>query len=501
MHWNVIAKNKMPGTPTIPGYKKRCWITEWPVLFPHLLVDGRHTTKEILYLAASYSPNDEECKKNPHDVVYKFVFKYAVYESDSEHGTPFYSKAPEKLDQKFIDVDVLQKVLMENNGAVDLSKDASFGRISFGKIRVLSVDIGMYDGLPVLNVHVDRSFGEMDAFTMSVYDSPLGRIMAHFPRELGMMSMFPNQLPDFDATTKALSAMDDYHFAMNHEDCNYYDRQRQEYRKGLEDDMAGLQDMENEFVEVSQKAADAMNKLSEQYGIDLTAEKQDADDYFSRAYGVSRPRLKGYVSNSFFSASLGWDIKGCSTRFVLNVYKSRQGTFMFEICEYTDKGFARPLDPKWLRGFVSTASEFIKDSRLPEFKLVEIGGRLYFKGEYDTERILPHTPPGEDFAYLTGLRGFMGPEWCGGIGDHLATAHIFNDRIQDFMTSWSVFKLMEDIVSFLNEVDYHDRRVGNAQNGVEHDKDALAELDKSQREEIESKNAALEYLKGIGVFT
>ena len=496
MRWNVIAKNKMPGAPTIPGYKKRCWITEWAMLFPHLLVDGRHATKEILYLVASYSPNDEECKKNPHDVVYKFVLKYAVYESDSEHGTPFYSKAPEKLDQKFIDADVLQKVLMENNGVVDWLKDASFGGA-----KVLSVDIGMYDGLSVLNVHVDCSFGEMDALTMSRYASPLGLIMAHFSRELGMMSMFPKQLPDFDATTKALRQMDEYHFAMNHEECNYYDRQRQDYRKGLEDDMAGLQDMENEFMEVSQKAADAMNELSEKYGIEVVAEKQDADDYFSRAYGVSRPKLRGYVSSSFFTSSLGCDVSGCSTRFVLNVYKSRQGTFLFEICEYTDKGFAKPLDPKWLRGFMSNAHGFIKDSRLPEFKLVDIGGRLYFEGEYDTERILPHTPPGEDFAYLTGLRGFIGPEWCGGIGDHLATAHIFKDRIRDFKTSWSVFKLMGDVVSFLNEVDYHDRRVGNEQNGIEHDKERLAELDKSQREEIESKIAALEYLKGIGVFT
>lgn len=496
MQWSVIAKHRMPGTPTIPGYKKRCWISDYHARFPHFLVDGKHVDKEILYLVASYSPTYDECKKNPHDVVYKFVLKYAAYESDFEHGSPFYSKFPEKLDQKFPRADVLQKVLMENNGVVDCSKDASFCRV-----KVLSVDIGMYDGVPVLNVHVDQYFGEMDVSMMSGYYTPIGLVMYNLARELGLMSLFPEQLPDFYTTTEALRQLDIYHCAMNHEDSNHYDRRRQDYRKGLEDDMAGLQDMENEFVEISQKAADAMNELSEKYGIEVVAEKQDADDCFSRAYGVSRPRLKGYASTSFFTSSLGWDIKGCSTRFVLNVYKSRQGTFMFEICEYTDKGFAKPLDPKWLRGFMSNASGFIKDSRLPEFKLVEIGGRLYFKGEYDTERLLPHTPPGEEFAYMVGLRGFIGPEWASGIGDHLAIAHIFNDRIQDFMTSYSVYKLMEDVVSFLNEVDYHDRRVGNAQNGIEHDKDALAELDESQRKEIENKVAALEYLKGIGVFT
>ena len=498
MQWTVIAKHKMPSAPTIPGYKRRCWISEWSILFPHLLVDGKHVDKEVLYLVASYSPKDDDegCEKNhQHDVVYKFVFKYAVFESDLEHGTPFYCKAPEKLDQKFMDADVLRKMLMENNGVDDWSKDASFI-----KAKVLSVDIGMYDGVPVLNVHVDHHFGGINASTMS-YTSPLGFIISNFSRQLGLMSMFPRQLPDFDATTKALRQMDEYHFAVSHEESNYYDRKRQEYRKGLEDDIARIQDMENEFVEVSQKAADAMNKLSEKYGIELTAEKQDADDHFSRAYGVSRPQLKGYTSTSFFTSSLGWDIQGCSTRFVLNVYKSRQGTFMFEVCEYTDKGFAKPLDPKWLRGFMSNASEFIKERKLPEFMLVEIGGRLYFKGDYDTESVSAHTPPGDEFAHISGLREFIGPAWCIGIGSHLAIAHIFKDRIRDFKTSCSVFKLMEDVNNFLNAVEYHDRKIGNAQNGIEYDKERLAELDKSQREEIESKIAALEYLKGIGVFT
>ena len=496
MQWSVIAKDKMPDAPTIPGYKRRCWISDYPSRFPHLLVDGKHVDKEMLYLVASYSPTYDECKNNPHDVVYKFVLKYAVYESDFEHDFSFYSKFPEKLDQKFMDVDVLRKVLLENNGVVDWSKNVSFNRT-----KVLSVDIGMYDGVPVLNAHVDHYFGGMDAFMMSGYSSLIGLIMLNFARELGLMSMFPEQLPDFDTTTKVLKTMDEYHCVMNHEDCNHYDIKRQEYRKELEDDIAGLQDMENEFVEISQKAADAMNELSEKYGIELTTEKQDADDYFSRAHGVSRPRLKGYVSNSFFSAELGWDIRGCSARFVLNVYKSRKGTFMFEICEYTDKGFAKPLDPKWLRGFMSNAHRYIKSNKLPKFKLVVLGGRPYFKGEYDTGRILPHTPPGEEFVHLVDIRKFIGPEWCGGIGDHLAIAHIFNDRIRDFKTSCSVYKLMEDVVSFLNEVESHDKRIGKEQNGIEYDKERLAELDKSQRKEIESKIAALEYLKGIGVFT
>lgn len=495
MRWNVIAKDKMPGVPTIPGYTRRCWITERSVLFPYLLVDGKHVTKEILYLVASYSPTYDECKNNQHDVVYKFVIKYGVYECYHEHETPFYDNAPEKLDQQFILAEVLQKMLVDNNNVVVRPNNKCCNNA-----KVLSMDIGMYDGLPVLNVHVDNYFGGMDAISMSCF-SPIHAIMYNFARELGLMSMYPKQLPDLDTTTQALEKLDEYHSVVLHEDSNYYDNQRQQYKKGIETDIAMIQDLENQFAETSQKAADAMNKLSEQYGIELDAEKQESNEHFSRAYEVSRPKLRGFSSSSFFTSSLGWEIKGCSTRFVINVYKSRKGIFMFEVCEYTDQGFAQPLDPKWLRGFMSNAHRYIKDGRLLEFKLVEIGGRLYFKGDYDTERISTHTPPGEEFTWLSGLRGFIGSEWCGGIGDHLATAYIFKDRIRDFKTSCSVFKLMEDVVNFLNELGCHDRLIGNRQNGIEYHKERLAELDETQRKEIEGKNAALEFLKGIGVFT
>lgn len=495
MHWNVIAKDKMPGVPTIPGYTRRCWITERPVLFPYILVDGKHVTREILYLVASYSPTYDECKNNQHDVVYKFVIKYGVHEWDHKHEASFYDNAPEKLDQQFILAEVLQKMLVDNNKVVVWPNNKCCNNA-----KVLSMDIGMYDGLPVLNVHVDKYFGSMDVISMSCF-SPICAIMYNFARELGLMSMFPRQLPDFDTTIRVLEKLDEYHYAILHEDSNYYYKQRQQYRKGIETDIAMIQDLENTFSEISQKAAEAMNKLSEQYGIELDAEKQELRDHFSGAYGVSRPKLRGFSSNSFFTCSLGWDIKGCSTRFVLNVYKSKRGIFMFEVCEYTDKGFAKPLDPKWLRGFMSNASEYIKERKLPEFMLVEIGGRLYFKGDYDTERVSAHTPPGDEFTWLSGLREFIGPVSCIGIGCYLAIAYIFKDRIRDFKTSCSVYKLMEDVVNFLNEIGCHDRLIGNRQNGIEYQKERLAELDETQRKEIEKKNAALEFLKGIGVFT